>query len=43
MLHGSPNLASYSAASKLTHHDDDEQHDDGLFELPSFFVLTFQR
>ncbi|XP_019725944.1 radial spoke head 10 homolog B isoform X2 [Hippocampus comes] len=43
MLYGSPNLASYSAASKLTHHDDDEQHDDGLFELPSFFVLTFQR
>ncbi|XP_051925629.1 radial spoke head 10 homolog B isoform X4 [Hippocampus zosterae] len=42
MLHGSPNLASYSP-SKLAHHDDDEQHDDGLFELPSFFVLTFQR
>ncbi|KAM9773731.1 radial spoke head 10 homolog B [Syngnathus typhle] len=41
MLHGSPNLVRYS---KQPHHDDDEQqHDDGLFELPSFFVLTFQR
>ncbi|XP_061612045.1 radial spoke head 10 homolog B isoform X7 [Phyllopteryx taeniolatus] len=40
MIHGSSNLVRQT---KQAHFDGDEQHDDGLLELPSFFVLTFQR
>ncbi|XP_061666136.1 radial spoke head 10 homolog B [Syngnathoides biaculeatus] len=43
MLHGNSNFVRYSPCSKQAHFDGDEQHDDALHELPSFFVLTFQR
>ncbi|XP_057681848.1 radial spoke head 10 homolog B isoform X1 [Corythoichthys intestinalis] len=40
MIQGSSNLVRYS---KLCHPDCDGQHDDGLHEVPLFFVLTYQR